>query len=66
MKTSQIFAIAAVIISATFFGILTVFDLPHSVTDWIISDIILGVILYLSYLAIVMVYGPSRKTRHQN
>ncbi len=66
MKTGQIFAISAIVISAIFFGVLSVFDLPHSVMDWVISDVILGIILYLSYLAIVMVYGPSRKTRHQN
>ena len=66
MKTGQLFAVSAVVISATFFGILSLFDLPQSVTDWVISDVILGVILYLSYLAIVMAYGPSRKARYQN
>ncbi len=60
MKTSQIFAISAVIISVTFFGILSLFELPQSVMEWVISDVILGIILYLGYLATVMVYGPSR------
>lgn len=62
MKTSQVFAISAVIISMTFLGILSIFELPQSVMDWVISDIILGIILYLGYLGIVMV-GTSSKTR---
>ncbi|PSJ17766.1 C4-dicarboxylate ABC transporter [Nitrosomonas supralitoralis] len=62
MKTSQIFAISAVVITATFFGILSVFDLPESMTQWVISDIILGAILYINYLVIVMLSNTS-KTR---
>jgi hypothetical protein len=31
-----------------------VFDLPESVTDWFISDVILGAILYINYLVIAM------------
>ena len=61
MKTSQIFIISAVIISGTFFGVLSLFELPQSATEWVISDTILGVILYLSYLVIAMVSGSSKK-----
>lgn len=61
MKTSQIFIISAIIISGTFFGVLSLFELPQSVTEWVISDAILGVILYLSYLVIAMVSGSSKK-----
>jgi hypothetical protein len=60
MKTSQIFIISAIIISGTFFGILSLFELPQSVTEWVISDIILGVILYLSYLVVGMISGSSK------
>ena len=64
MKTSQIFIISAIIISGTFFGILSLFELPQSVTEWVISDIILGVILYLSYLVVAMASGSSRSKVH--
>lgn len=60
MKTSQIFIISALIISGTFFGVLSVFELPQSTMEWVVSDAILGVILYLSYLVIAMVFGSSR------
>lgn len=60
MKTSQIFIISAIIISGTFFGVLSMFELPQSVTEWVISDIIFGIILYLSYLVIAMVSGSSK------
>ncbi len=61
MKTSQIFIISAIVISGTFFGILSLFELPQSMTEWVISDIALGIILYLSYLVIAMASGSSRK-----
>ena len=60
MKTSQIFIIAAIIISGTFFGVLSLFELPQSTAEWIISDVILGVVLYLSYLVIAMLSGSSK------
>ena len=59
MKTSQIFIISAIVISTTFFGILSVFDLPESVTEWFISDVILGAILYVNYLLIAMLSSAS-------
>ena len=60
MKTNQIFIIAAIVISGTFFGILSMFGLPQSVMEWVISDIGLGVILYLSYLILTMISGSSK------
>lgn len=63
MKTSQIFIISALIISVTFFGILSMFELPKSAMEWVVSDIILGAILYLSYLVMAMI-GRSSKTRY--
>lgn len=64
MKTNQIFVISALIVSAAFFGILSLFDLPHSTMEWLISDIVLGLILYLSYLAIAMSRSTSRTALH--
>ena len=64
MKTSQIFIISAIIITGTFFGILSMFELPQSVMEWVISDAILGVILYLSYLVVAMVSGSSKTKVH--
>lgn len=62
MKTSQVFAVSAVVISMTFLGMLAIFELPQSVMDWVISDVILGIVLYLGYLGMVVVTAPS-KTR---
>ena len=64
MKTGQIFIISAIIISGTFFGILSMFELPQSIMEWVISDVILGVILYLSYLVVAMASGSSRTKVH--
>jgi hypothetical protein len=60
MKTGHIFVISTLIISGTFFGILSLFNLPESVTEWVISDIILGAVLYVNYLVIVMGTGSSK------
>lgn len=60
MKTSQIFIIAAIVISSTFFGILSMFGLPQSVMEWAISDVVLGVILYVAYLILAMIGGSSK------
>ncbi|WP_293005229.1 C4-dicarboxylate ABC transporter [Nitrosomonas sp.] len=63
MKTSQIFVVSAIVITATFFGILSIFDLPESVTDWFISDVILGAILYINYLVIAVLSNASKTRR---
>lgn len=60
MKTSQIFVISMLIISSTFFAILSLFELPQSMMEWVISDIILGTIFYLSYLIITLTFGSSK------
>lgn len=62
MKTSPVFAVSSIVISMTFFGVLSIFELPQSLMDWVISDVILGIILYLGYLGMVML-GGSSKTR---
>lgn len=62
MKTSHIFILKALVISATFFGVLSVFDLPESLVEWVISDVIL--IAYLTYLAITMAYGSPKNVAH--
>ena len=63
MKTSQVFAVSAVVISITFFGVLSIFEF---LMDWVISDIILGIILYLGYLGMVMVGGSSRTRQYDS
>lgn len=63
MKTGNIFIISALIISGTFFGVLSLYDLPESTTEWFISDIILGAILYVNYLVIAMA-ASSTKTHY--
>ncbi len=60
MKTSQVFAVSSIVISMTFFGVLSIFELPQSLMDWVISDVILGIILYLGYLGMVMLGGSSK------
>lgn len=62
MKTNQIFILSAIVITTAFFGVLSVFELPHTVMEWIVSDTILGVILYFNYLVIAM-NQDSTKTR---
>ena len=39
MKTSHIFVVSALVISGTFFGILSLFELPETTTEWVLSDI---------------------------
>ena len=62
MKTVPAFIIAAVILTGIFFSILALFNLPHSWAEWIVSDIILGIILYLSYLVIAAFSLDKPKT----
>ena len=64
MKTGHIFIISALIISGTFFGVLSMFDLPESATEWVISDIILGTILYVNYLVIAMAASSTKTKTH--
>ncbi|WMJ07426.1 C4-dicarboxylate ABC transporter [Nitrosomonas sp. sh817] len=66
MKTNQLVMLTVFIISGIFFGILSLFDLPASVTEWIISDVILGVILYISYLVITFTYGSSQRSGYRS
>jgi hypothetical protein len=64
MKTLFVFTTFAVIISAVYFNVLSVFELPHSTMEWIISDVVLGIILYLGYLAIVASVPSKTKSRN--
>lgn len=50
MKVFQLFIAAAVILTGVLFGISSWFGLSLSITQWIVSDIILGAVLYLGYL----------------
>lgn len=61
MKIFQLFIISTTILTGVLFGISSWFGLSLSTTEWIVSDIILGTILYLAYL-VVAAYS-SYKTR---
>ena len=50
MKTFQLFLVAAFILTGVLFGIASWFGLSMSTTEWVFSDIIIGTVLYLSYL----------------
>ncbi len=60
MNTVQVFVVWAVILSSVFFGVLSFFNL--STIEWIVSDAILGFILYLSYLLIAS-FGSNKFKR---
>ena len=64
MKTSQMFIVVAIAIISLFFGILSMFGMPTSLMEWIISDIALGAILFISYLVIASRYGSKSKIRN--
>lgn len=61
MKTNYLFISVAIGISIAFFSVLSIIGFPNSVEGWIFSDVILGVILYLSYLLLVLTHNSSRK-----
>ena len=61
MKTFQLFVVSAVILTGILFGISSWFGLSPSATEWIVSDIIIGAILYLIYL--VAAASSPYKTR---
>lgn len=60
MKTSHIFFASALVITGTFFGILTIFELPESLMQWITSDVFLGMVLFMSYCIIAMQHNHSK------
>ncbi len=60
MKTNHLFLLVAASISIVFFSVLSISGFPKSTEDWIFSDVILGVILYLSYLVVVPARDTSR------
>lgn len=62
MKTNQFVTLTALIIIGMFFGISSMFNIPDSVMGWIISDVILGTILYINYLVIGFVRKSSKKS----
>lgn len=61
MKSSQVFFIIALSISFIILGALSISASPETITDWIVSDIILGSILYLIYLVSALIQRTKRK-----
>jgi hypothetical protein len=66
MKTSHIFVLSALVITGAYFGVLSLFELPETTMEWVISDIILGAILYVNYLVIAMAHGSSKISKFQS
>ncbi len=64
MKTSHIFILSALVISGGYFGVLSLFELPETVMEWFVTDIILGAILYVNYLVIAMAHGASKTKKY--
>ncbi|SFM15626.1 hypothetical protein [Nitrosomonas communis] len=60
MKTKHVFLTVAASVSIIFFSVLSIIGFPKSMEGWIVSDVILGVILYLSYLVVVPARDTSR------
>lgn len=60
MKTNHTFFASVLVIVGISFGILTAFELPESIMQWIISDTVLGMLLYMSYLTIALQYDHSQ------
>lgn len=64
MNSNLVFALIAIVITTVFFNVLVLFELPVSLMDWLISDVILGIILYMSYLAIVITRSAPKNKFH--
>ncbi|WP_297326036.1 C4-dicarboxylate ABC transporter [Nitrosomonas sp.] len=66
MKTFQVLFMSAVIVSGAVFGVLSMFELPLPTTpmEWVVSDVILGAILYLVYMVIAGFSSSKTKVRH--
>ncbi len=64
MKTSHIFILLVLVISGTFFGVLSLFESPETVIEQVTLDIILGSILYAGYLILGMTYSSSKTRKH--
>lgn len=59
MKINKLLVASSLTISGVFFGVLSLLNLPESVTEWVISDIMLGAILYVNYLVIALAHSSS-------
>lgn len=64
MKVFQLFIVAAVILTGILFGISSWFNLSLSTAEWIVSDIILGTVLYLSNLVVAAYNSYKIKAGH--
>lgn len=60
MKKTQIFIISSVLISSIFTVILALYEIPQTTMDWVLSEIILGVIIYINYLVIAVTLSSSK------
>ncbi|UJP05877.1 MAG: C4-dicarboxylate ABC transporter [Nitrosomonas sp.] len=64
MTTNQVFLIVALLIAGVFFGGLSMVGLPQSLMEWVITDGVFAVSLYISYLVVAAIKGPSKPKFH--
>lgn len=64
MTTNQIFMVVALLIISVFVGGFVFLGLPQTLLEWVVTDGILAVLLYISYLAITAIKGPSKPKFH--
>jgi len=60
MKTTQTFIISSVVISSIFTVVLAMYEIPQTAMDWVLSEVILGVIVYINYLVIAVTLSSSK------
>lgn len=61
MKKTQFFIISTIIMTGIVISTLFLSDSQSTIASWLISDIALGAILYLSYLAIGMSHAHTQE-----
>lgn len=60
MKTNKILMLATFSFVAIFVIVVAIVGLPQFITAWFITDVIVGMLLYVGYLVSTLKYGPSK------
>ena len=66
MKIFQLFIVATAILTGVLFGLSSWLGLSLSTTEWIVSDIILGTVLYLGYLVVAAYNSDKIRTGYSS
>lgn len=64
MATNQIFMVVALLVIGVFVGGFALVGLPQTLMEWVITDGVLAILLYISYLVITAIKGPSKPKFH--